>query len=732
MQAKWIAAGSKPATDGQVEGILDREVVGAINAVTPHPCDSSKLYVGAVNGGIWKTTQALQPKPKWKPLTDELSSLSIGALAIDPSKFTLIAGTGRFSSNAKKGGHLLGILTSIDDGANWDVHDHNGLFQRLHFRSVAARENVFLVAGNSPVSPRLSGIYRSADFGRSWTHLSGSALPAGSVFALAEDPQNTDRFYADVSPHGIYRSDDLGANWTKISDTKIEALMALGYVNLKLSSGPQDVVFLAIAGSGRQALTGLFQSKNAGATWVSLDIPHTKEFRGDLMGIHPGGQAGIHFSLAAHPTREDLVFIGGDRQPSFNEGPNGRAAPRRWPNSIGANDYSGRLFCVDASRAKGRQARPITHRLTGSGSSPHADSRSMAFDADGDLIEGDDGGVYRRTKPASNRGDWKSMNGDLQISEFHSIAWDPLTQTIIGGAQDTGTQQQMKTQDTDWPSVSTGDGGAVAAALSQNAAYSIRVSSYQYLGGIRREFYDAKGQLQRRERVKLRPVPGSHALSAAFYTPLLINSSDSRRMILGASNGVFESFDQGDTVKLIDPFRLRVNSIAAIAYGSSSDPDIIWLGSGSEVWRRSGGSAAPLRPAAPLPIPDNVRAVAIDRDDHRSAFVVTDDRIFETNDLGATWSDVTGNIASEGAKTFRAVAFTRAVDNGTLFVGSNVGVFALNATGTANWFKVGSGFPAAPILQMHFSDIDQILICGTLGRGAYYAEFSPADETAIA
>ena len=41
------------------------------------------------------------------------------------------------------------------------------------------------------------------------------------------------------------------------------------------------------------------------------------------------------------------------------------------------------------------------------------------------LIEGDDGGVYRRTNPRSNDGDWFSMNGDIQTTEFHAVG--PIT-----------------------------------------------------------------------------------------------------------------------------------------------------------------------------------------------------------------------------------------------------------------------------------------------------------------
>ena len=45
----------------------------------------------------------------------------------------------------------------------------------------------------------------------------------------------------------------------------------------------------------------------------------------------------------------------------------------------------------------------------------------MAFRADGVLVEGDDGGVYVRTSPQDNQGDWLSINGTAQTTEFHDI-----------------------------------------------------------------------------------------------------------------------------------------------------------------------------------------------------------------------------------------------------------------------------------------------------------------------
>lgn len=142
----------------------------------------------------------------------------------------------------------------------------------------------------------------------------------------------------------------------------------------------------------------------------------------------------------ADPSNSELVYIGGDRQPYFSEVSGGGSF---FPNSLGALDYSGRLFRGDASAVEGSVWAPLTHVGTAGSSAPHADSRELAFDAAGNLIETDDGGVYKRTNPQSAAGDWTSIIGDLQSTEYHGLAYDAVSDIVIGGAQDTGTTVQL-------------------------------------------------------------------------------------------------------------------------------------------------------------------------------------------------------------------------------------------------------------------------------------------------
>ena len=165
----WSPQGPAPTALGQVEGISDRPVAGAIRVAAPHPSDPNIVYVGAVNGGVWKTTDAMSPNPSWEPLTDDARSLSIGALAFDPTDAThqtLVAGTGRYSSNNRTGTALIGLMRTTDGGASWEVIDGGKLVaQRSDRGRGAARRDHCRRLRQGPV-PQLRGWTVEENLGR--------------------------------------------------------------------------------------------------------------------------------------------------------------------------------------------------------------------------------------------------------------------------------------------------------------------------------------------------------------------------------------------------------------------------------------------------------------------------------------------------------------------------------------------------------------------------------------
>jgi hypothetical protein len=89
---------------------------GRAVAVAGVPGDSTTFYFGAVNGGIWKTTDA---GVVWTPVFDKQAIGAIGAIAVAPSDpKTIYAGTGEsdIRSDLSSGN---GVYKSIDGGVTW-------------------------------------------------------------------------------------------------------------------------------------------------------------------------------------------------------------------------------------------------------------------------------------------------------------------------------------------------------------------------------------------------------------------------------------------------------------------------------------------------------------------------------------------------------------------------------------------------------------------------------------
>jgi uncharacterized repeat protein (TIGR01451 family) len=200
-----------------------------------------------------------------------------------------------------------------------------------------------------------------------------------------------------------------------------------------------------------------------------------------------------------------------------------------------------------------------------------------------------------------------------------------------------------------------------------------------------------------------------------------LNAIDPTRLVLGGSNSVYESFNQGDTITEIDgPGANR----GAIAYGGRSggvdNLDVLYVGSGSAVFLRTTVGAA-LAPTAALPAGAGaVRDIALDPDEWRSAYAVDNNQVFRTTDAGASWTDITGNLAEFGVGDFNTTEFVAGSPKDLLLVGSNAGVFVSYSTsGFARWDKLGTGLPNAPVMDLAYDVADDLLLAGTLGRGAW-------------
>src|SRR5260370_30338712 len=83
----WPLTGPRPTDSGSTF-----VTAGRVNSIAIDPRDNNTVYIGAAEGGVWKTTDGGQ---NWTSLTDDQPSLANGAVAIDPTNPNIVyVGTG--------------------------------------------------------------------------------------------------------------------------------------------------------------------------------------------------------------------------------------------------------------------------------------------------------------------------------------------------------------------------------------------------------------------------------------------------------------------------------------------------------------------------------------------------------------------------------------------------------------------------------------------------------------
>ncbi len=746
--AAWEPMGPAPSVNGQVEKITpNNEVIGAIHTLAAHPTEANILYAGGVNGGLWRTRSALDDNPFWEPLTDYLPSLSIGAIDLDPNDpDRIVAGTGRFSAFFQDGGSIGQIYLSDNSGDSWEVIE-DPLFFHENISGIQVNGDLILVSTGtvdelgSGLARPLGGLYRSTDAGENWEEI--ELLPRETTnpenptrfqaFDLVDDPSDPSVYYVSVQNQGIFRSLNAGETWNDVSagDTTLDGIITGGgNNNIELAVGTNGRVYAAVVVDGQAQYIGY--SDAGGGTWVQMDLPQTPETTG-IVGLHPDSAGFINLSITVDPTDPEMVYVGGDRQDGVSlQG-----------NFVGARDATARLFRGDTRvLATGAVPSPQWSHITHSdrvteipdggtrrGSAPHASSREMVFDSLGNLIEGDGGGIYRRTIPFSKKGDWDSLAGNLQVAEIHDIAYDSVSNIIIAGTQDIGAIEQQRSGGDQWqatvlPEVNfrvNANGGDVAVDDTTLGNRSLRYISIEGLGFFRRQLYDSRNNLLDTD---LLPVPGS----PLFVTPIELNVIDQSDLIVATETGLFESFDRGETFQPVPgpggifPGPLTfTGEDSAFAYGGRRhgriNEGVIYAGAGAEVWVRPSADDNINLTRAQFP-GGSVRDLTLDPEDWRTAYVIDRDRVYVTRNAGDSWHDITGNLEIAGGAELRSIEFIQKGHTRTVVVGTNADAFAMRAHDPGDWSQFGE-LPNAPVFDLDYDSRDDVLVAGLLGRGSY-------------
>jgi hypothetical protein len=709
----WTAVGPAPiAATGYAGG---QPFSGKINALAADPNNPNVIYIATSSGGIWKTADGGNT---WQPLTDGQSTLFMGAIALAPSNPSIIyAGTGdtTYSGNAFYG---RGVLKSTDGGATWTLLANNFFDRRAISRIVVDPSNpniVYMSTGAGIVNGVGGnvGVWKSTDGGNTWADTTAGIANINRTWdvfsAILMDPSDSTHqtLYTAVSSPagqfegfstgaGVYKTINGGGTWTLLAGG-MPSGQTVGHIELALSASAPQTVYASIVGTGQAGSTAygslfkMMKSTNSGANWSQLSS--TPDY------FAPEDIGWFATTLAVDPSNANIVYAGAASGPgSFIE------------------SRDGGMTWVDISLGSAPSADTFAN------SAAHGDHHAIGFDANGKLLDGDDGGIYRLDNPVPPNVQWTDLNGNLQITQFTGIALDPADPSIaVGGSQDNGTE--IFNGPLGWTQTRGGDGGFVAIDPSQPATI---YHTYNWTPSTSQtdvfERSDDGGATWTSKTTGLTLTDPS-----SFYPPYEIDPSSSSRIVL-ATNKVYVTTNRADNWSAISPvlssntntYYQETTALAIaptngnVIFTATADGHVFTTSNDGSTWqsRDIPGLSNNYGHIAGLAIdPTNSSIVYAVRDQFNNG--TTTGHVFRSADGGQNWTDISGNLPD-----LPTYAIALDSSTGAVYIGNDTGVFVLSKLG-GTWSRFGAGLPDVQVVQLQLSPSLGILAAGTHGRGMW-------------
>jgi photosystem II stability/assembly factor-like uncharacterized protein len=677
---------------------------GRVSRAAGVPGDPATYYAAAASGGVWKSSDG---GATWKPIFDDQPISSIGSIAIAPSNPNVVyVGSGE---------------------AN-------------------IRGNV--AAGN--------GIYKSADAGKTWTHVWKQEGQIGKMIVHPADP---DIAFAAVLGHafgpnperGVYRTTDGGKTWRQVLKKDDNA----GASDVEMDPSNPSIVFagfwqarrlpwdLVSGGPG----SGLYVSRDGGDTW--------KQLTGEGLPDGIWGKVGI--AIAPSDGRRVYVLIEAEKGGLFRSddggstwqlvNPSHALRQRAWYYSTLTVNPSNReeVWFPQVPMLRSLDGGKTLQYMKGL---HHGDLHDVWMDPKNPkrMIAANDGGV-----DISNNGGETWFAPPLPLSQFYHVSVDTRTPYRIAGAmQDLGTAQgpseSLRGSSialSDWHGVGGGEAGHVVS----NPSDPDIVYAGEYLGIITR-YDDRTGESR---NVSAWPDnPSGHGGEDMKYrfqwtAPIALSPHDSNVIYHGAQV-IFRTTNGGQIWEVISPDLTRndkskqkwaggpitgdntgvetYGTVFAIAE-SPKQPGVIWAGTDDglvQVTLDGGQNWTNVTAAMPgMPEWGTVSLIEPSTFDVGTAYVVVDAHrldnmrpyLYKTSDLGRTWTRLDAGLPPN---VYLHAVREDPAKQGQLYLGTERGVMFSTDNG-ATWRDLRLELPVVAVHDLVVKGDG--LVVGTHGRSIW-------------
>ncbi len=237
---------------------------GRVADIDAHSADPSHFMVAYASGGLWVTWNNGQ---SFDPLFDHEAVMTIGDIAVDWDSGTIWVGTGENnSSRSSYSGD--GVYKSTDWGNTWSHKGLSGTHRTGRILLHPDDPNTVWVASVGALysTNEDRGVFKSTDGGDTWTKTLYENERSGAI-DLVMDPGNADILYAATWERerrawnfveggvgsGIYKSTDGGETWARIDGNGFPTGPGIGRIGLAVYPGNSNIIYASVDNQNRRA-----------------------------------------------------------------------------------------------------------------------------------------------------------------------------------------------------------------------------------------------------------------------------------------------------------------------------------------------------------------------------------------------------------------------------------------------------------------------------------------------